>query len=92
MYYVFLPNERYLWRNIRAIEVSDDGTNSSQSPWFDLLFGKVFAISGHVEGELHFYMNGHIRKSWRTKRLLEEYWSEPSNSVKKVMKKYRARR
>lgn len=74
MYYVFSPNERYLWRNIRAIEVSDDGTNSSHTALFDVIFGRVFAISGYVEGEYHFYMNGHIRKSWRTKRLIEKYW------------------
>lgn len=73
LHYLFLPDERYLWGNIRSIEVICDST-SSRSAILDLLFNTVFEISGYVEGERRFYMSGHIRKSWRTKRLLEKYW------------------
>lgn len=73
-YYVFLPKERYLWKNIYAIEVNDDSTSGSRYGIWDLLFSGVFELSGPVEGMLRFYMEGHIRKSRRTKRLLETYW------------------
>ncbi len=72
--YIFLPSERYLWKNIHQIEATDDSTGSSRSPIFDLLFSRTFQISGSVEGKLRFYMNGTIRRSIRTKYLLERYW------------------
>lgn len=71
--YVFLPVERYLWKDIRAIEVEDTSV-STESNFFDLLFSYVFHIKGRNVGKTRWYMNGHIRKSFRTKRLLEEYW------------------
>ncbi len=72
-YYVFLPTERYLWKNIRAIEVTDDNIHTNTN-FFDLIFGTVFSINGKNEGKKRFYMQGHIRKSFRTKYLIEKYW------------------
>lgn len=73
--YVFLPAERYLWKDIHAIEVEDIklGT-ASQVSIFDFFYAIVFSIKGTNVGESKFYMNGHIRKSFRTKHLLEKYW------------------
>lgn len=73
--YVLLPSERYLWKNIRAITVTDDGTGPRpHDSLFDLFFSTVFQIRGRVEGKQRFYMEGHIYKSRRTKRLLETHW------------------
>ncbi len=73
--YVFLPVERYLWKDIHAIAVEDIklGT-ASQVTILDFLYASVFSIQGSNVGESRFYMNGHIRKSFRTKSLLEKYW------------------
>ena len=73
--YLFLPRERYLWSNIRGIEVEFDPIYSSgSSSAIDLIAGRVFSIKGYVEGKLRFYMKGYVRKSFRTKRLFEKYW------------------
>ncbi len=69
--YLFLPVERYLWNNIHAITVT---YTTSGNPIWDGLFSGVFEISGRPEGKCRFYMQGHICKSKRTKRLLETYW------------------
>ena len=71
--FLFFPNERYLWENIAAIEATDD-SSSSQHPILDFLFSGVFEISGAVDGKERFYMQGHIRRSRRTRHLLEKYW------------------
>ncbi|MBE6673498.1 MAG: hypothetical protein E7596_00155 [Ruminococcaceae bacterium] len=71
--FLFFPNERYLWENIAAIEATDDRSDS-RHPILDFFFSRVFEISGAVEGKERFYMQGHIRRSRRTKRLLEKYW------------------
>ena len=70
--YVFLPVERYLWKDIHAIDVYWD--HWGRSYLLNLLFGNVFSIKGVNVGDCRFYMNGHIRKSLRTKYLLEKYW------------------
>ncbi len=73
--YVFLPVERYLWKDIHAIEVEDTSIDTgSRANIFVLFFSYVFAIQGTNVGKRRFYMNGHIRKSFRTKYLLEKYW------------------
>ena len=72
--YAFLPNERYLWKNIYAIEVTFDPSVPSRAAILSWLFDTYFEISGKAEGELLFYMRGTIQKSLRTKRLLEQYW------------------
>lgn len=61
--YLFLPSERYLWRNIRSIEVNYE----SRGP-------AVFKLEGRSESKDRFYMDGKIHKNRRTKRLLETYW------------------
>lgn len=74
--YVFLPVERYLWKDIYAIEVEDKqgylGSKRSLLVYF--LYASVFSIYGSNVGKCRFYMNGNIRKSFRTKHLLEKYW------------------
>lgn len=74
--YVFLPVERYLWKDIYAIEVEDkqDYTGGKRSLLVFFLYASVFTIHGENVGECRFYMKGHIRKSFRTKYLLEKYW------------------
>ena len=73
LHYAFYPTERYLWKEIYAIEVEhryDGGTISILA----LFYFVVFTIRGKNVGPCRAYMNGHIRKSIRTKRLLEKYW------------------
>ena len=73
--YVFLPVERYLWRDIHAIEVENITTGTGASTTIlEVFFAYVFCIRGKNVGKTRFYMNGYIRKSFRTKRLLEKYW------------------
>lgn len=72
--YVFLPVERYLWKDVHAIEVDCEHTHCTKGAMFDILFGWVFHIKGQNVGKNRFYMQGNIRKSFRTKRLLEKYW------------------
>ncbi len=70
--YVFVPTERYLWKDIRAVEV-DDYSFGTYDLW-DFFFSEVFHLKGKNLGEKRFYMKGNMRKSFRTKRLLEQYW------------------
>ena len=73
--YVFLPVERYLWKDIHAIEVEDTSINTASSAnIFQFFYANVFSIKGKNVGKSRFYMNGNIRKSFRTKYLLEKYW------------------
>ena len=73
--YVFLPVERYLWKDIHSIEVEDTNIiTRSRSNIFEFFYAYVFAIKGANAGKRRAYMNGHIRKSFRTKHLLEKYW------------------
>lgn len=70
--YVFYKNERYLWKNIHSVEVLyERGYNQ---PDFILISNYVFHIEGKVEGKECFYMKQCIRKSIRTKLLIEKYW------------------
>lgn len=62
----------------------------------DLFYRNVFRIEGINVGELRFYMNGNIRKSFRTKYLLEKYWDGTITGylfedVKKWLQKRRAK-
>ena len=70
MKYIFLSEERYLWKNIHSVcvvqAISDGGRQS--------LFMRDFQISGNVEGKQRRYMDGRICKNRRTKRLIERYW------------------
>lgn len=72
--YIFLPVERYLWRDIHAIEVEWHNGNAGKAHILEFFYASVFVIHGKPVGTARFYMSGHIRKSFRTKRLLETYW------------------
>lgn len=71
--YALLPNERYLWEDIYAIEV-EWTKSTAKTTILDFFYASVFHIIGNGVGVQRFYMQGHIRKSFRTKRLLEKYW------------------
>ena len=71
--YLFFSDERYLWKDIHAIEVKDTSTYSRSSV-FDLFFAYDFCINGASVGKRRFFMKGHVCKSFRTKRLFEKYW------------------
>ncbi len=71
--YVFFPVERYLWKDIYAIEV-EYKSSGSRAGILDFFFASVFSIKGKNVDKTRFYMKGRIRKSFRTKRLLEKYW------------------
>lgn len=88
--YVFYKKERYLWKNIHSVEVLyERGYNQ---PDFILISNYVFHIEGKVEGEERWYMKQDIRKSVRTKHLIEKYWDgtvtgyELENIRKKIEK------
>lgn len=68
--YLFLSEERYLWKNVRSIHLTDDSTRTSI---FNIFF-MVFQINGQVEGKHLRHMEGKIQKSIRTKHLIEKYW------------------
>lgn len=73
--YVFLPVERYLWKDIQAIEFEFKSIGAAaHRNIFEFFYAFVFSINGIPVGKIRFYMNGHIRKSFRTKYLLEKYW------------------
>ena len=72
--YLFLPVERYLWKDVYAIEVEDIGEGGKKSLLVFFLYESVFSIHGNTAGECRFYMKGHIRKTFRTKYLLNKYW------------------
>lgn len=65
--YLFFSRERYLWKNVDAIEAD---------MFCKRFLPMVFKISGRIEGGPKLYMNGHIINSRRTKKLFEEYWDE----------------
>lgn len=68
--YLFLPMERYLWKNIHHIYVKDpDGRTSILN-----LFLQLYKIEGRAEGKKRNYMDGTISKTRRAKRLIEQYW------------------
>ncbi len=73
IHYLFLRDELYLWKNIHAIMQTYDSTGHIGSV-FNLVFSRVYRIKGTPEGKLSRYMNGNIRKGFRTKRLIAKYW------------------
>ena len=68
--YIFLKEERYLWKNVHAVStvqaIADGGRRS--------LFLYDLQIDGNVEGTKRRYMDGRICKSFRNKRLIQKYW------------------
>ena len=67
--YLLLPNERYLWTNIDSVTV-----HMESGHFGGMVFDSYFQLHGKVEGKDLFYKEGRIRKSSRTKLLLEQYW------------------
>lgn len=71
--YVFLPTERYLWKDIHTVTVESIGSGT-KATIFDFFYEWVFHLEGKTVGKSRFYMSGNIRKSFRTKYLLQKYW------------------
>jgi hypothetical protein len=69
-FYLFLTNERYLWKNIASVH-----ENAENGLTHDLLFSGYYQIEAPVEGKHAPYMEGKIRKSPRCKRLLETFYT-----------------
>ena len=74
--YILIPNERFLWNDIYAIEVEDISPPYTHmySITLDFLYASVFCLKGSDSIKRRFFENVHIRKSFRTKKLLEKYW------------------
>lgn len=95
--YIFLPVERYLWKDIYAIEVEDKFCTSHHLVLIEFFYENVFSIKGANVGKNRFYMTGHVRKSFRTKHLFEKYWDGTITGylfedVKKWVDKRRAKK
>ncbi|MBR3909517.1 MAG: hypothetical protein IKJ50_07355 [Clostridia bacterium] len=88
---IFFRDERYLWDNIYRITSTIDSSSSSKYIFIDAILSRIFEIEGNVEGEKKPYMDGHMNRNFRTKKLLEEYWdgniSDTSSKKKKNKKK-----
>lgn len=69
IYHLFLPKERYLWKNIRTVTV-----DIQDSPRNIPFLSSAFKIDSAPEGKRRFYMQSNIRKNLRTKRYIERYW------------------
>lgn len=74
--YILIPNERFLWNDIYAIEVEDISPPYTHmySITLDFFYASVFCLKGNDSIKRRFFENVHIRKSFRTKKLLEKYW------------------
>lgn len=74
--YILIPNERFLWKDVYAIEVEDINPPYSHtySITLDFFYASVFCLKGSDSIKRRFFENVHIRKSFRTKKLLEKYW------------------
>ena len=97
--YILIPNERFLWNDIYAIEVEDISPPYSHmhSITLDFFYASVFCLKGSDSIKRRFFENVHIRKSFRTKKLLEKYWDGPITGyffedAKKWINKKRAKK
>lgn len=74
--YILIPDERFLWKDVYAIEVEDINPPYSHmhSIVLDFFYASVFCLKGSDSIKRRFFENVHIRKSFRTKKLLEKYW------------------
>lgn len=68
--YLFISNDRYLWKNIHHISVETLGTRTSILD----LFLKFYKIEGQSECKTSTLHEGTICKTFRSKRLFEKYW------------------
>lgn len=71
---IFFRDERYLWENICRITATIDSSSNSKYAFIEVIISRIFEIKGNVEGEKKPYMDGHMNRNFRTKKLLEEYW------------------
>ncbi len=71
--YLFFSEERYLWADISSIYATEE-SDGNGSPILDYWFSGAFQLQGQVQGTPRFYMTGQIRKTRRTKQLLQQYW------------------
>ncbi len=90
IHYLLLKKEKYLWKNIKSVKFKYHSEYSARDVIF--LSNYVFEIEGKVEGEEKWYMKHYVRKSRKTKKLMEHYWDEIFESdfakfKKKVRKK-----
>lgn len=88
--YVLFKKEKYLWKNIKSVNFKYHSEYSAREIIF--LSQYVFEIDGKVEGEEKWYMKHYVRKSRKSKKLMEQYWDEIFESdfvkfKKKVRKK-----
>lgn len=74
LYFVFLPKESYLWKNIRRIK--NTKSYSARTPILNMIFSNIYEINGKVDGKQYFYMQGEVSRSMRTKKLFEKYWNK----------------
>jgi len=72
-HYLFLPDECWLWENVRKIKQTCDHAFHSDA-LFGIFFSVVYEIDGKSEGKRYRYMNGYVRKSRRVKKLIGKYW------------------
>ncbi len=85
-HYVFNRKERYLWKNIRSVRLIFDTGHYRHGHIF--LSNYIYVLDGKVEGEEKWYMQGYVRKSFRTKKLMEKYWGVVEESdFSKIKKK-----
>ncbi len=97
--YVLASNERFLWKDIYAIEVEDISPSYTHmySITLDFFYASVFCLKGNNSVKRRFFDNVHIRKSLRTKKLLEKYWDGTITGyffedAKKWINKHRAKK
>lgn len=95
--HVFHKKERYLWKNIRFITVGYESVYGSMRSKTITPSRSTFDIDGDVEGEEKRYMKHYIRKSIRTKYLIEKYWDGTVTgydfeNVKKKFLKWQAKK
>ena len=67
--YILISNERFLWKDIYAIEVEDINPPYSHmhSIILDFFYASVFCLKGNDSIKRRFFEIVHIRKSFRTK-------------------------
>ncbi len=89
-HYVFNRKERYLWKNIRSVRLIFDTGHYRHGPIF--LSNYIYVLDGKIEGEEKWYMQGYVRKSFRTKKLMEKYWGvvekNDFSTIKKAILKW----
>lgn len=91
IHYVLLKKEKYLWKNINHVNFHYFSEYSARDIIF--LSHYVFEIDGKIEGEEKWYMKHYVRKSRKTKKLMEQYWDEIFESdFEKFKKKVRKNR